>query len=75
MFVSSMSALVGHVRAAECSVQTCTVAQTVEVDAAPLSCSLATAAVLDASAGTVVAADLSCPSCRVLAADSACLAA
>ena len=68
--VSSMSAHCTDVRAAEFSAHTCAVTHTVDVDAAPLSCSLVTAAVLDAPAGPVVTTDVCCPLCKVPAADA-----
>lgn len=67
--------IASHVRTANLSVRTCAVTQTVEVDAATLSCSLVTAALLDAPAGTVVATDVCCPLCKVAADDTALMAA
>ena len=63
-----------HVRVTKLQ-NTCAVTQTVEVDAATLSCSCVTAALLDAPAGTVVATDVCCPLCKVAPADTALLAA
>ena len=67
--------ILSHVRVAKFGTYTCAVTQTVEVDAATLSCSCVTAALLDAPAGTVVATDVCCPLCKVAPADTALLAA